>query len=141
VVTKYIEVLRPLKLATKRLKGRGKGVKGANNDVDSPHRCGRYGAIAKVIPVFKYILTYYEQRVKAYENVDYNAHEEAPEDYLAINLRAAWAKASQYYSKLDQSPAYYAATMLHPYYKNYCETVWASRPDWITSNNVAFQAL
>jgi hypothetical protein len=31
--------------------------------------------------------------------------------------------------------------MLHLYYKNYCETVWANRPDWITSNNVAFQAL
>jgi hypothetical protein len=141
VVTEYIEVLRPLKLATKRLEGRGKGVKGANDDVNSSPKCGRYGAIAEIIPVFEYILTYYEQRVKAYEAVDYNAHEEAPEDHLAINLRAAWAKASQYYAKLDHSPAYYAATMLHPYYKNYCETVWANRPDWITSNNVAFQAL
>jgi hypothetical protein len=141
VVTEYIEVLRPLKLATKRLEGRGKGVKGADDDVDSPPKCGRYGAIAEIIPVFEYILTYYEQRVKAYEAVDYNAHEEAPEDHLPINLRAAWAKASQYYSKLDHSPAYYAATMLHPYYKNYCETVWANRPDWIASNNVAFQAL
>jgi hypothetical protein len=31
--------------------------------------------------------------------------------------------------------------MLHPYYKNYYKTVWANRPDWITSNNVPFQAL
>jgi hypothetical protein len=89
VVTEYIEVLRPLKLATKRLKGRGKGVKGAHNDVDSSPKCGRYSAIAKIILVFKYILTYYEQRVKAYKAVNYNAHEEAPEDYLVINLRAA----------------------------------------------------
>jgi hypothetical protein len=64
VVTEYIEVLRPLKLATKRLEGRGKGVKGAHNDVDSSPKCGRYGAIAEIIPVFEYILTYYELRVK-----------------------------------------------------------------------------
>jgi hypothetical protein len=89
VVTKYIKVLQPLKLAIKQLKGRGKGVKGADDDVNSPPRCGRYSAIAKIIPVFKYILTYYEQRVKAYKDVDYNAHKEAPKDYLAINLRAA----------------------------------------------------
>jgi hypothetical protein len=41
------------------------------------------------IPVSEYILTYYGQRVKAYETLNYNAHEEAPKDHLAINLRAA----------------------------------------------------
>jgi hypothetical protein len=127
VVTEYLDVLRPLKLATKRLEGRGKS--------------GRFGAIAEVIPVFDYILTYYEQRVKGYEAVDYNAHNEAPEDHLAINLRAAWAKANDYYSKLDLSPAYYAATILHPYYKTYCEVAWADKPEWLNANNRAFQAL
>jgi hypothetical protein len=126
-VTEYLDVLRPLKLATKRLEGRGKS--------------GRSGAIAEVIPVFDYILTYYEQRVKGYEAVDYNAHNEAPEDHLAINLRAAWAKANDYYSKLDLSPAYYAATILHPYYKTYCEVAWADKPEWLDANNRAFQAL
>jgi hypothetical protein len=108
VVTEYMEVLKPLKAATQRLEGRGKS--------------GGFGAIAKIIPVFEYILSYYEQRVKAYEAVDYNAYDEAPEDHLAINLRAAWAKANDYYAKLDLSPAYYAATILYPYYKTYCET-------------------
>jgi hypothetical protein len=75
VVTKYLHVLKPLKSAIKRLEGRGKS--------------GRFGAIAEIILVFEYILSYYEQRVKAYEAVDYNAHNKAPEDYLAINLRAA----------------------------------------------------
>jgi hypothetical protein len=82
VVTEYIDVLKPLKSATKRLEGRGR-------DADGRVGGGRYGAIAEVIPVFEYILTYYEQRVKAYESVDYNAHNEAPEDHLLINLRAA----------------------------------------------------
>ena len=75
MVTKYLDVLKPLKSATKRLEGRGES--------------GRFGAIAEIIPIFEYILSYYEQRVKAYEAVDYNAHDKAPEDHLAINLRAA----------------------------------------------------
>jgi hypothetical protein len=114
VITEYMDVLKPLKLATKRLKGRS----------DS----GRFGAIAEIIPVFEHLLSYYEQRVKAYEAVDYNAHDEAPEDHLAINLRAAWAKANEYYTKLEDSPVYYAATILHPYYKHYCDKAWAEKP-------------
>ncbi|KAI1668043.1 Dimer-Tnp-hAT dimerization containing protein [Pyrenophora tritici-repentis] len=107
VITEYIDVLKPLKTATERLKGRGKS--------------GGFGSIAEVILVFKYLLSYYKQRVNSYAAVDYNAHPEAPEDHLATNLRAAWAKADDYYSKLDDSPAYYAATILHPYYKHYLD--------------------
>lgn len=127
VITEYLEVLKPLKLATKRLEGRGKG--------------GQYGAIYEVIPVYEYLLGYYEQRVAAYADVNYNAATDAPEDHLAINLRAAWAKASDYYTKLDDSPAYYAATILHPYYKTYCELAWADHSDWLETNDRAFQAL
>ncbi|KAH7563688.1 Dimerhypothetical proteinTnphypothetical proteinhAT domainhypothetical proteincontaining protein [Bipolaris maydis] len=128
VVTEYIDVLRPLKSATKRLEGRDKS--------------GRFGAIAEVIPVFEYVLNYYEQRVQAYDAVDYNAHDEAPEDHLAINTRAAWAKANDYYDKQDLSPAYYAATILHPCYKTYCDLSWsADNPDWLTTNNHGFRAL
>jgi hypothetical protein len=38
-------------------------------------------------------------------------------------------------------PAYYAATILHPYYKTYCEVAWANKPEWLDANNRAFQAL
>jgi hypothetical protein len=75
VVTKYLDILKPLKSATKRLKRHSKS--------------GRFSAITKIILVFKYILAYYEQRVKAYKAVDYNAHNKSPKDYFAINLRAA----------------------------------------------------
>ncbi|KAA8622731.1 hypothetical protein PtrV1_04037 [Pyrenophora tritici-repentis] len=105
-LTKYISVLEPLKEATKRLKARGKA--------------GRFGAIYEVIPVFEAILAVYEQLLKNHESVDYNANS-ALEDHLPINLRAAWAKLNAYYTKLDESPAYFAATCLHLYYKNYCE--------------------
>jgi hypothetical protein len=75
VVTEYIDALKPLKAAIKRLKGRGNS--------------GRFSCIAKVILVFKYILNYYKSRVLAYEAVKYNAYNKAPKDYLTINIRAA----------------------------------------------------
>jgi hypothetical protein len=91
--------------------------------------------------VFEHILSSYEQRVATYADVNYNAAEDAPEDHLEINLRAAWVKANTYYQKLDRSPAYYTATLLHPYYKNYCEVSWADHPEWLAAANAQFQAL
>jgi hypothetical protein len=127
VITEYMSVLRSLKLATKRLKGRG--------------RSGRFGAIHEIIPVFEYLLNQYETLLKTYESVDYNAHREAPKYHLAINLRAGWAKLNDYYTRLDDSPAYYAETCLHPYSKNCCKLTWADKLEWLTKNNAAFQQL
>jgi hypothetical protein len=53
--------------------------------------------------------------------VVHDVHDKAPKDYLAINLRAAILKARDYYNKLNNTPAYYAATILYPRYKNYCD--------------------
>jgi hypothetical protein len=114
-ITEYMDVLKPLKTATERIEGRGKS--------------GGCRSIAEVILVFEYLLSYYEQRVNLYAAVDYNAHPEAPEDHLATNLRAAWAKANDYYSKLDDLPAYYAATILYLYYKHYLNKVWSDKPN------------
>ncbi|KAK1912841.1 hypothetical protein P3342_004777 [Pyrenophora teres f. teres] len=97
VVTDYIEVLRPLKECTKRFEGRGEY---------------SFGAIAEVIPTFEFLLTQLEARLLYYDCVVHDAHDEAPEDHLPINLRAALLKANEYYAKLDDSPAYYAATIL-----------------------------
>ncbi|KAF1950566.1 hypothetical protein CC80DRAFT_519956 [Byssothecium circinans] len=68
---------------------------------------GHFSVITKIILVFKHILIYYEQRVKAYKAVNYNAHNKV--------------KANAYYAKLDYSLAYYTATILYPYYKTYCD--------------------
>jgi hypothetical protein len=127
VITEHMDILKPLKTATKRLEGRSKS--------------GSFRAIAEIILIFEYLLTYYEQRVNAYEAVNYNKHNKLPKDYIAINLRAAWQKADNYYSKLDDSPAYYAATILHLMYKYYCDKAWAKKPDWLEASNASFQAL
>jgi hypothetical protein len=58
-----------------------------------------------------------------------------------INLRAAWTKASEYYTKLDDTPVYYTATILHPYYKTYCDTVGSDKSAWLEANNRSFRAL
>ena len=123
VIIEYINVLRPLKEATKRLEGRGK--------------TGKFGAIYDIIPVFEYLMGEYEVHVKHYSQVDYNQLG-APEDHLAINLRAAWAKLNEYYTKLDSLVAYYAAVALHPYYKRYYEKNWRDKPEWLVSARQRF---
>jgi hypothetical protein len=82
-----------------------------------------------------------EEQLQTYESVDHDEHKEAPEDHLAINLRAAIIKRRAYYTKLDDSPAYYAATILHPRYKHVCDGAWAHKPEWLTPNNRNFEAL
>lgn len=109
-----------------RLEGRGKA--------------GRFGAIYEVIPVFEYLLGEYETRFKLFEHVDYEAAG-APEDHLAIVLRAAWAKLNEYSTKIDESVVYYAAVALHPYYKRYCERSWRDKDAWLRTAKQNFQQL
>ncbi|KAI0569613.1 Dimer-Tnp-hAT domain-containing protein, partial [Pyrenophora tritici-repentis] len=127
VITEYMECLKPLKNATSRLEGRGKG--------------GNFGAIYETIPVFEYLLSSLEALTLPYAHVNFNAHPEAPEDHLAINLKAAWRKANDYYDKLDRSPAYYAAVCLHLYYKFYCDNSWRDKVGWLDTANARFQQL
>jgi hypothetical protein len=109
VLNEYINVLRPLKQAIKRLKGY------SNNS--------GFRAVTEIILVFEYLLTAYEDRLQQYESVIYDEHDESPEDYIVINLCTALLKLNKYYNKLDLSPAYYAATILHPRYKHYLDAV------------------
>ncbi|KAI0569426.1 hypothetical protein Alg130_11650 [Pyrenophora tritici-repentis] len=67
-----------------------------------------------------------EDQARPFEQVDFNAHPEAPEDHLKVNLLAAWAKANDYYTKLDASPAYYAAVCLHPNANVAFQQLWAA---------------
>jgi hypothetical protein len=75
VITKYIDVLQPLKAATELLEGRGKH--------------SRFSAIYKIILVFKHLLKRFKEAVKLYKNVNYNAYDKALKDHLAINLKLA----------------------------------------------------
>lgn len=131
VITEYVEVLRPLKTATERLEGRGSKQWRLN---------GRFGAIYEVIPTFEQLIAAFEDQLVMWEKVDFEQLE-APEDHMAINLRAAVAKLKLYYSKLSDSPAYYAAIVLHPRYRNYCKLAWAHDPARLAAADAAFQQL
>ncbi|KAG9385509.1 Dimer-Tnp-hAT domain containing protein [Pyrenophora tritici-repentis] len=113
VITEYMAILQPLKFATDRLQGRGK--------------CGRFGALYEVIPVFESVITELDARLRPYESVNHEPSE-APENHIPINLRAARRKASNYFTKILQSPIYYAATALYPRYKTYSKRFWRNKP-------------
>jgi hypothetical protein len=104
VITEYVNCLQPLKNAPERLEGRGK--------------TGRFGALYEILLLFEYLPGALDISAKPFEHVNFNAYAEAPEDHLVINLKAAWRKADEYYTKLKDSPAYYAAVCLHLYYEN-----------------------
>jgi hypothetical protein len=125
VITDYMNVLRPLE-ATDSLQARGK--------------TGGFGAVYEILPQFEAILKLYEAVLQQFESVDFNENG-APEDNVSINLRAAWKKLDCYYKKLDDTPIYYTACCLPPYYKNYCNNSWRDKPSWISQNEVALQQL
>ena len=61
--------------------------------------------------------------------VQYNSH---PDKHLKTNINLAWKKLDEYYTLLDDSPAYLAAICLHPRYKTrWVKKHWADRPEWI----------
>jgi hypothetical protein len=91
--------------------------------------------------VFEAFLGALENSARPYKHVNFDAHAEAPKDQLAIDLKAAWRKAKEYYSKLDDSPAYYAAVCLHPYYKSYCDNSWVDKVGWLKAAHAGFQQL
>jgi hypothetical protein len=126
VITEYMAIPGPLKSATDRLQGRG--------------RCGRYGGLYEVIPVFESIIDGIDVCLQPYESVNYEPTE-APEDHIPINLRAARRKASNYFTKIIQIPAYYAATALHPRYKAYFRHCWCSKPEQLHAAHAKFLQL
>jgi hypothetical protein len=107
VMTKYMDAPKPLKTATRRLEGCGKQ--------------GSFVAIAEIMLVFVLLSNCYEERVDSYGAVNYNAHDEAPEDHFDTNLGAAWVTAYNYYDKPGDTAIYYTVTLLHPYYATYYE--------------------
>jgi hypothetical protein len=52
------------------------------------------------------------------KQVDFT-NEDAPKDYLLINLRLAYLKIAQYYKRFKETLAYYVAACLHLSYKSY----------------------
>jgi len=103
-----MEILSPLKEATSLVEGRGKA--------------GKHGVIWEVIPMFNWLLRVFKEKKDCVTKAiteDY-LNQEAIEDHFIINLNAAWVKLNDYYLKLNNTPVYYAAVLLYPYFKRFC---------------------
>jgi hypothetical protein len=89
-----VEILYPIWNITKRLGGHTKK--------------NERGAMWKALPIIKVLIKYLDKIKQVYTQQTY------PELTSSINL--AWSKLDNYYKKLDDSPAYAAALLLHPRY-------------------------
>ncbi|KAM0664385.1 hypothetical protein ACQRIU_006967 [Beauveria bassiana] len=120
VIAEYLAILKPLKIATKRLEGRP--------------REGKFGAIWEVLLTMEWLLKHLEESKFR--------HERDEEPYLRIGCNLGWMKLDEYYSLTDESPAYLASLVLHPAYRwTTVESQWADRPEWIARGKAAVEEL
>jgi hypothetical protein len=152
VITRYVEILKPLKDATVTLEG---------------HIGGRFGAIWRVLPLYEKILQHFEDLVQQYPVDKLQNHlsesliafddsntltadsllalptaSSTAEHHFSLNIKLAWQKLDNYYDKLDNNPLYIAAIVLHPRMKwKWFDKSWHMRPEWIKKAKYLFNTL
>lgn len=72
--------------------------------------CGSYSNVWDVIHSFEYLLGVLEH----YKSV---AKDFPEPEHFKVGVNMAWEKLEKYYSKLDETPIYYAALAFHPTYR------------------------
>ncbi|KAK7928779.1 restless-like transposase [Apiospora marii] len=89
---------------------------------------GSYGNVWDVLPAFEFLLG----RLECYKAV---ASDVPDPIQFKVGVNAAWDKLNYYYSKLDETPIYYAAFALHPAKRwQGLEKMWESQNiSWITA--------
>ena len=155
VVKQYLAILKPLKEATVTLQG---------------HIGGKCGSIWQVLPVYEQLLNHFEEQVRLYpikeqlkepdshsisdtsfsqtmpdvssQLASLPANQTTGEHHFAVNIKLAWSKLNDYYLKLDNSPVYVAAVVLHPRFKwRHLDKAWAQRPEWLKAAKRSFNSL
>ncbi|OBS17423.1 hypothetical protein FPOA_12072 [Fusarium poae] len=120
IIAEYLAILKPLKIATKRLEGR-------------PQE-GKFGAIWEVLLTMEWLLKHLEEAKLQ--------HERDEEPHLRIGCNLGWMKLDQYYTLTEDSPAYLAALVLHPAFRwSTVESQWADHPGWLIRGKTAVQEL
>jgi hypothetical protein len=111
---------------------------------------GRHGHIWEVLPIFQQLLEHLERVKDLYtiENeteasqADPEAVELQQEHHFKFNINLAWQKLNEYYERLDDTPVYTAALVLHPRYNRaWIQRHWNDRTDWIKNANVVLLKL
>lgn len=130
VIERYREILKPLKDATKLLQGSAGG---------------KFGAIWQVLPTFEKRLSHFESLRVQYPIAETISSVEdtliTPQHHFTTSINLGWQKLNEYYNKLDETPVYVAAVVLHPRMKwRYLEKRWADE-EWLMSAKKAFSSL
>ncbi|KAJ6439017.1 putative AC transposase [Purpureocillium lavendulum] len=95
----------------------------------------QYGIIWQVAIAYKFLLA-------TLEKAKLEAEDRPKPSYYSSCVNSAWAKLNKYYVKLDETPVYYAATVLHPGIKwAFLSTAYAGRQDWLCKARELVQAL
>jgi hypothetical protein len=95
ILEQIVEVLRPFASITKMLEGN------ASN--------GLHGSIWEALPALEALIKHMDKMKLKY------TQELHPQ--LATSINLAWSKLDEYYSKLDNTPAYTASLTLHPQFR------------------------
>jgi hypothetical protein len=121
VIAEYLAILKPFKIATKRLERR-------------PEK-GRFGAVWAILLSMEWLLRHLEEEAKL-------QHDRDEEPHLRIGCKLGWMKLDQYYELTADSPAYLSALVLHP---AFCWTTvenhWDGHADWAVKGKVAVEEL
>ena len=84
----------------------------------------------------------YEFLLATLEKAKLEAEDRPKPSYYSSCVNSAWAKLNKYYVKLDETPVYYAATVLHPGIKwAFLSTAYAGRQEWLCKARELVQAL
>ncbi len=126
MIKHYMEILKPLMLATKRLEGHPKS--------------GRNGAMWEVLPIYESLLSKLEEFKARFETLSGKGDEFC--NHLVVNIQLGWQKLDEYYAKLEDSIVYASAFLLHPRFRwAKLKHMWRLHPDWIKMAEDAFDKL
>jgi hypothetical protein len=129
IVMRYMEVLKPIMLASKKLEG-------------SPKE-GKNGCLWEVLPIFESLLNFFERKADEFEQYQDQLDDEfGAFNHLRISCQLGWQKIEEYYKKLDNTPIVYAAFVLHPRFRfEKLHKLWAGKEDWIEKVEAQIQTL
>ncbi|EKG09031.1 HAT domain-containing protein [Macrophomina phaseolina MS6] len=133
VIKRFYQLLRPFKCLTQYLEGK------ANKEGNE----GSHGSIWESLKAMDFMFDHLKRNVEALEAqvASGEASREDWQDY-STKVDAGYLKLQDYYSLLDESPAYVVAIFLHPNYRfEYFEQAWALHKSWITDAKSAIRRM
>ncbi|KAF5137685.1 putative AC transposase [Metarhizium anisopliae] len=95
----------------------------------------QYGMIWQVAIAYEFLLT-------TLEKAKIEAQCRPEPSYYSTCINSAWLKLNKYYTKLDETPMYYAATVLHPGIQwAFLQKAYGGREEWLCKARHLVQTL